>query len=130
MSRRDREENEFPTKIRYEYEQDPQTRIRYAHGVWGGVNPQGEIEVNFYVESDKMPSYSECLIAPDGSLGHENIPFDEEARAVVRTVHSRIILNYHAARAVLEWLEDKVASLEEEEGSAPVLYEDNSGIEQ
>jgi hypothetical protein len=129
MSRRDREENDFPTKIRYEYEQDPQTRIRYAHGVWGGVNPQGEIEVNFYVESDKMPAYSECLIAPDGSLGHENIPFDEEARAVVRTVHSRIILSYHAARAVLEWLEDKVASLEEEDGAVP-LYEDNSGIEQ
>ena len=123
-------DNKFPGKIRYEYVQDPDVRMRYAHGVWGGINPQGEIEVNFYLESDKMPPYSECLVAPDGSFGHEVIPHDEELRTVVRTLHSRVILNYHTARAVLAWLEDKLNLLDMEEGSAPLLYEGDSGIEQ
>jgi len=122
--------NNFPGKVRYEYQQDPDTRIQYAHGVWGGINPQGEIEVNFYLESDKMPPYSERLVAPDGSFGHEIAPYDEELRTVTRTVHSRVILNYHTARAVLEWLEDKLDMLDMEEGSAPIIYEGDSGIEQ
>ena len=123
-------DNNLPGKIRYEYLQDPDTRIRYAHGVWGGINPQGEIEVNFYLESDKMPQYSERLVAPDGSFGHEMAPHDAELRTVTRTIHSRVILNYHTARAVLEWLEDKLDMLEMEDGAAPLIYEDDSGIEQ
>jgi len=120
----------FPSKIRYEYQQDLGARVQYAHGVWGGINPQGEIEVNFYLESDKMPPYSERLVAPDGSFGHEIAPYDAEVRTVIRTIHSRVILNYHTARAVLEWLEDKLDMLEMEDGSAPLVYEGDSGIEQ
>ena len=123
-------DNNFPGKIRYEYQQDPDARIQYAHGVWGGINPQGEIEVNFYLESDKMPPYSERLIAADGSFGHEIAPYDEDLRVVARTIHSRVILNYHTARAVLEWLEDKLNMLDMEEGTAPIIYEGDSGIEQ
>ena len=123
-------DNKFPSKVRYEYQQDPGVRIQYAHGVWGGINPQGEIEVSFYLESDKMPPYSERLVAPDGSFGHEVVPHDEDLRTVTGTIHSRVILNYHTARAVLEWLEDKLDILDMEEGSAPLIYEGDSGIEQ
>jgi hypothetical protein len=77
-----------------------------------------------------MPPYSERLVAPDGSFGHEIVPHDEEVRTVSRTIHSRVILNYHTARAVLEWLEDKLDMLDMEDGSAPIIYEDDSGIEQ
>jgi hypothetical protein len=123
-------DNKIPGKIRYEYLQEPNARLHYAHGVWGGINPQGEIEVNFYLESDAMPAYSERLVAPDGSFGHEIVPQDDEVRIVSRTIHSRVLLNYHTARAVLEWLEDKLDMLDMEEGSAPLIYEDDSGIEQ
>jgi hypothetical protein len=77
-----------------------------------------------------MPLYSERLVAPDGSFGHEIIPHDEEVRTVARTILSRVILNYHTARAVLEWLEDKLDMLDMEDGSAPLIYEGDSGIEQ
>ena len=120
----------FPDKIRYEYDYDPESRIRYVHGVWGGLNPQGEVEMNFYLESDKLPPYSERLVAPDGSFGHESAPFDEETRTVIRSIHSRLLLNYHTARAVLEWLEDKVEMLEMEEGATPPGYDDDTGLEQ
>ena len=124
------QDKNFPHRIRYEYEHDPKARLNYAHGVWGGINPQGEIEVNFYMESDKLPPYSERLVAPDGSFGHEMAPFDEDVRVITRHVHTRVVLNYHTARSILEWLEDKVETLEMEEGGAPLLYDGNPDIEQ
>ena len=94
---------QYPSRIRYEYEQDPETRLQYTHGVWGGINPQGEIEISFYLESDKMPPYSERIIAPDGSFGHEIAPYNDEERTITRHIHSRVVMNYHTARALLEW---------------------------
>ena len=121
--------NEFPQKILYEYTQEVHTPPQYAHGVWGGINPQGEIELNFYLESDKLPSRSECLISPDGSFGHEIAPVDGETRTIVRHIHSRVLLNYTTARAILEWLEDKISTLEMEDGT-PLLYSGNTELEQ
>ena len=90
---------QYPSRIRYEYEQDPETRLQYTHGVWGGINPQGEIEISFYLESDKMPPYSERIIAPDGSFGHEIAPYNDEERTITRHIHSRVVMNYHTARS-------------------------------
>ncbi len=124
------QDNQFPSRIRYEYEQEPNLRLNLAHGVWGGINPQGEIEINFYTESDKIPPFSERIIAPDGSFGHEMVPFDDEVRTITRNVHSRIILNYHTARAVLEWLEDKIDTLDMDSDTANMLLDRDESIEQ
>jgi hypothetical protein len=114
-----------PLRVRYEYEQDPETRLQYAHGVWGGINSQGEVELNFYTESDKLPPYSERIIAPDGSFGHETCPYDEDVKLITRRIHTKLILNYHTARSVLEWLEEKVDVLEAEEDEAMLLEADS-----
>jgi hypothetical protein len=118
-----------PLRIRYEYEENPESRMQYAHGVWGGINPQGEVEMNFYTESDKLPPYSERLLAPDGSFGHEITPGDDDTKVITRRIHSKLILNYYTARAVLEWLQDKVDTLEEESGEA-VFFDDKNGMHQ
>ena len=115
-----------PSKIRYHYETAPDARLHTAHGVWGGINPQGEIEMNFYHESDMLPPFSEQIISPDGAIGHEVLPENSEQREVKRHIHSRILLNYYTARAVLEWLEDRVTALEEESE----YFERNTGFEQ
>ena len=107
-------DEKVPLRIRYEYEQNPETRMQFAHGVWGGINPQGEIEMNFYTESDKFPPYSERLLTPDGSFGHEIAPQDDTQKTVVRTINTRLVLNYHTARAVIDWLQEKVDLLEHE----------------
>lgn len=123
----------FPSRIRYEYEHDPKAELRYAHGVWGGINPQGEVEINFYLESDKMPMFSERRIEPDGrTFGQEMAPFDEDVRVVTRHIHSKVVINYHTARALLEWLEEKIDTLDEEEDAgAPFIMDGpNSNFEQ
>ena len=119
-----------PVRMRYEYDKSEETRLQYAHGVWGGINPQGEIELNFYTESDKMPAFSERLIAADGSLGHEIAPYDETLKVITRHIHSRILLNYHTARAVLDWLAEKVETIENEGERAQMFFDDGSEMEQ
>lgn len=123
-----KDETAAPSRIRYRYEMAPEARLQAVHGVWGGINPQGEIEMNFYHESDALPACSEQIIAPDGSLGHEIIPGNDEVRDITRHIHSRVLLNYHTARAVLEWLEDRVAALEEEGGGE--MFTPDAGLEQ
>ncbi len=76
-----------------------------------------------------MPPFSERLVAPDGSFGHEVAPYDENLKVITRHIRSKVVLNYHTARAVLEWLEEKVETLEmEEEGG--MMYEGEGALEQ
>lgn len=122
---------ELPKKIRYKYVMDDSVRMSTAHGVWGGINPQGEIELNFYEESDSLPQWSECLVAQDGSLGPEMMDEENlEVREVVRRINTRVLLNYNTARAVLEWLEDRVAALEMDESGMAVYPRNITGPEQ
>lgn len=120
--------NKNPAKIRYIYSTASDTRLQTAHGIWGGINVQGEIEMNFYHESDALPAFSEQLVTPDGSIGHEITPEEEEQREVNRHVHSRVLLNYHTARALREWLEEQINALEEED--APAMYGSDSSVAQ
>ncbi len=120
----------YPSRIRYEYIQEPGCRLQYTHGVWGGINPQGEIEVNFYVESDKMPAFSERTVEPDGTLGVETAPFDEEERVVTRCIHTRMLFNYHTARAFIEWLEEKTNALEMDQDELYPAGDSGSGVPQ
>lgn len=117
----------MPLRIRYEYNAEPGLKPEYAHGIWGGINPQGEIEMSFYVESDKMPEFSEHLLAPDGSFGHEILPQDDDTKTIVRSVHSKVVFNYHTARAIQEWLEDKIDLLEHED--AVMRFDAEDGLE-
>ena len=45
-------------------------------------------------------------------LRSEVVPFDEEERVITRHIHSRVLFNYHTARALMEWLEEKIDTLE------------------
>ena len=55
---------------------------------------------------------------------------DPWVRTIVRHIHSRVVMNYHTARAMLEWLEDKIVALEaEEEGGVPPITFDDGGFQ-
>ena len=71
--------------------------------------------MNFYVDSDVLPEWSECILEQDGSLGPEKVPHDERQKNVVRHIHTRLVLNYHTARAVHYWLENHLDILDDSE---------------
>ena len=120
----------MPGRIKYEYKDADKAPLHYAHGVWGGINPHGEIEMNIYTESDKMPAHSERIVHADGSVGPEMVVEDEETKTIVRTVHTKVVVSYETARAVIEWLEEKVQALEMESGHPNFHFEGDQGPEQ
>lgn len=120
--------NDFPDQIRYSYVPEQGLHPHTAHGVWGGINPHGEIEVCFYDESDALPEYTEQTVGADGIAGPERMPVGDGARHITRHIHSRILLNYNTARAVLEWLEDRIGEMEAEAPND--VYDLGSGIKQ
>lgn len=109
------EKMQLPAKIRYEYQEDKNISMQYAHGVWGGINPQGEIEINFYTEQDKIPESSERYLKPDGTFGPELTLAEDDSRTVVRKIHSKVLISHHTAKALLNWLAQKINTLETEE---------------
>lgn len=119
-----------PLRVRYEYEQGKESKAQYAHGVWGGINPMGEIELNFYIESDKLPRYTESVIEASGMHGPEQTPDNGDVKSVVRHIHSRVIVNYHTARTMLDWLEEKIEAIETDGESLRHYFENGSGMEQ
>lgn len=122
--------DEMPSRIRFHYDMDKNARLETVHGVWGGINPHGEIEMSFYNESDAIPGVTEQIVAPDGSLGHEMVEEESDVRHINRHIHTRILLNYNTARAVMEWLEDRLSELDEGGGIGGDIYGNPSGIEQ
>ena len=120
---------QYPSRIRYEYEQDPETRLQYTHGVWGASTARRNRNQLLPRKRQDAADIPNVSIAPDGSFGHEIAPYNDEERTITRHIHSRVVMNYHTARAMLEWLEDKVAALEaEEDGGAPLSF-DESGFQ-
>lgn len=120
--------NGYPDRICYHYDQEEGMRLRPAHGVWGGINPHGELEICFYEESDMPPKTSEMLIGPDGTPGAEQVAMQDDARHISRHIHTRLLLNYDTARAVADWLEERLGELESD-GQGPV-FDLNSGPQQ
>lgn len=109
------EKMQLPAKLRYEYQEDKNLTMQYAHGVWGGINPQGEIEINFYTELDKIPASSERYLKPDGTFGPELTLIEDDSRTVIRKIHSKVLINHKTAKALLGWLAQKIETLEAEE---------------
>lgn len=130
MSIKDPFNSPMPLKIKYEYKTAKDCPTVYSHGVWGGINQYGEIEMNVYAESDKLPEFSECALNPDGTPGPEISSQDEHTKEVTRTIHAKVLLNYHTARAVIEWLEEKIQTLELEAPEGLFPMDDNNGLSQ
>lgn len=103
---------QLPNKIRYEYQEEKNLSMQYAHGVWGGINPQGEIEINFYAEQDKIPLHSERYLRQDGTFGAEMTYLEDDMRVIQRKINAKVLLSAQTAKAFLNWLTEKVELLE------------------
>ncbi len=105
----------YPEKIIFEYRNGEDCPFIYTHGLWGGVNAQGEIEMNLYSESDKLPAFTEQKMEPDGSYGPETPPGDQNTRTMVRKVQAKVVMNYHTARMIMDWLKEQMDILDMEQ---------------
>jgi len=85
----------------------------YINGAQGGINPQGEIVINFYLERNALPVSqtfgidNEKISAPE----IESEPSDLE-NSFVRVIENGIIMNYQTAKEIHKWLGSHIEALE------------------
>ena len=112
------------TKYILKFRRDPDLPLPLVHGVFGGVNPMGEIELNFFAESEDLPDRVERLVSnADGAvLNEEIITGDPEARHVTRTIVSRIVVTYATAQAIRTWLDEQIKVMEDIAAGADIPF--------
>ena len=117
------------TKHIIRFRSNPDLPYSIAHGVYGGVNDMGEIECNFFVESDDLPDHIERLVRnEDGALLSEDVVTDGTGiHYATRTIVSRVVLGYPAAQAIKNWLDEQLKALEEmPNGEMPDIFDGTS----
>lgn len=86
----------------------------YVNGAQGGINPQGEIVINFYLERNALP-ISQTYGIEDGKIGAQEIDAEPSdlKNSFVRFVENGVILNYQTAKEIHKWLGNHIKILED-----------------
>ncbi|WP_202593875.1 hypothetical protein [Desulfohalovibrio reitneri] len=98
--------------LRFKYVFRDDFSPRYANGVFGGATPKGEINMNFFLERFPVPKSVYHEIDTDtGRLGKE-MSREPEQKMIIRDIVAGVVLNYDEAKAIHNWLGDRLAEIE------------------
>lgn len=100
------------TKCKYIYTEN--YNPVYVNGAYGGVNPRGEIIINFFFERYALPESQSFIL--NNSLQEKEIPDEREPKYhsdnIIRSVQNGIILNYNDAKEIHRWLGEHIKQME------------------
>lgn len=102
-----------PEKIKFKYIFKDDYNPKYVNGAFGGISPQGEIVLNFYLERVALPrsqtySVKEGMVLSE--ITEEREPGDH-GTSVVRFVENGIVLDLAHAEDIHRWLGEHIKSL-------------------
>jgi hypothetical protein len=96
----------------------------YANGAHGGVNPRGELVMNFYMERQPLPNSITHEITPAGTIGNETgAEPDDLGHSLVRQVLNGVVVNYQTARDLHYWIGEKLKEMEALEQARAAMAE-------
>ena len=100
-------------KVKYKYIFDDSYNPLYVNGAQGGINPGGEIIINFYLERMALPN-SQTVNIKDGKLTNtvSDVEPNDLDSSFVRVVKNGVVMNYQTAKEIHKWLGDHIANLE------------------
>lgn len=110
-------ENPAKVKCKYVFEED--YNAKYVNGAQGGINVQGEILINFYLERHALPKSQTFAVDQTGKIQME---VAEEAepedlnQSFIRYFQSGVIMNYTVAKQIHMWLGKHLETLENGNG--------------
>lgn len=109
-------------KLKCKYVFDPNYNPVYVNGAQGGVTPNKEIVINFYLERNALPN-SQTFKITDDKLGEPVEVEPEDLRnSFVRVIENGVVMNYRTAKEIHRWLGNHIKTLEKIEGA----HEDRS----
>ena len=105
------EKTDLPKEVNIHYLKTPSYRSYHVDGAYGGLTPKGDIYCEFYIDRNVTPQTIVHEIEKDGRLGvvKEKIGKD----GFIRQIECGIDLDINTARALKNWLEEKIKEYEE-----------------
>jgi hypothetical protein len=101
-----------PDKISFEYKISPNFAVYAVSGVYGGLNAQGQVIINFLSERSAIPKTQTYSIQADNTLSEKPIR-EEKKEEVIRDVMFAISISPPTARSFAKWLNEKADEFEE-----------------
>jgi hypothetical protein len=92
--------------IDYHYIKTNHYRTFYANGVFGGITPRGELQMDFFIERQVIPQLATYKILNDGKLG-EMIKTNGKS-GFIREFDCGVVMNMEVAVAFHQWLGQKI----------------------
>jgi hypothetical protein len=112
-----------PFRLQFHYIKGPTYREIAAHGVIGGVTPQGKVWMALYTERGPLPRMVEYHVPPAGE-GVTSIQFDELAKVpdfidsrqgVIRHVEVSTYMDIDFAERFHQWLGTQIEQIKGQE---------------
>lgn len=97
-------------RVHFQFTKDPEYRVVYANGAFGGPTPRGDIKFDLFIEYGGSPEEVVHSMTPDG-LGPE-VERSPEQMPFVRESQIGVIMSLGQAKSFGHWLLSKVSEVE------------------
>lgn len=107
--------NTKPDRVRFEYRFDKLYNPIYVNGAWGGLTPQGEICINFFLERTPLPLDHTHTISEDGAIGPNISPVStgpEGEPLFIRFISTGVVMNLETSKKIVDFLQKQIAAHE------------------
>ncbi len=93
--------------VHFKFEKDPMYRRIAVNGLWGGINPYGDLVFDLF---EDVASYPEkiTVVTTDGISTEERFPPKNDADYVTRIQHIGVTIPIAVVPGIIDWLQQKV----------------------
>jgi hypothetical protein len=101
-----------PSSVRFHYVKSNYFRVIHADGAYGGLTPYGGIFLSLYNDRKAIPDETVQSVGENGLLGPEISERTKTKDGIEREVETCIIMTLNTAKAIQQWLEERIKILE------------------
>ena len=100
-------------RLKCTYVKSPHLRVIEVDGVYGGITPQGLIEMSLFSERFPTPTEVEYEISAEGKMGAEVKGSRMAPKGFERELEVRAMIRPATAKAIVTWLQNGIEKLEQ-----------------
>jgi hypothetical protein len=105
------DERKFPLEVEFFFETDKDYRIIASNGAWGGITPQGDIQVDFFVERLATPESVKNSVSEEGAIG--TIIEMKPPKRIVRRLQVGVLMTVEQSQKLAKFLSEKIKQVED-----------------
>lgn len=103
--------------IKFKYLFDKNYDPDYVNGIYGGINPTGELVIHFFLERIPLPYEESVNLDAGGEAFGETFVVAPDEYKFIRSIKSGVVLNKNTAKTLLDWLQTVIPEMEDGENN-------------